>query len=309
MVDVMISCIALILALLFALGINYLYGELQSPLTAKSLIKYGSIVTVDGQQIHVWELGAGKPVVMIHGFIGTSYDWRNNIRELGRKFAVSALDLPGFGYSTKSLSFNYTPEGFADFVVSYMDTRGIREAVLVGHSMGGIVAVTTSLRYPERVSKLILVDSGGYDSPRFMPFRMMKLPIVGELLMSLSYRFVVKQSLKGVFYNTSLITEDVVDSYYNVYRTKNARKTPLIAIRNLAKKPPFNAALLGHTKCPALVIWGTNDEVIPSYNAQYFKRDLPDAKVLMVPEAGHMPHVEKADQVNQAMIEFISADP
>jgi pimeloyl-ACP methyl ester carboxylesterase len=190
-----------------------------------------------------------------------------------------------------------------------MDARSIGDAVLVGHSMGGLIAVATCLKHPERVSRLILVDPGGYGSPRFLPFRMMRLPIVGELLMSLNYRFVVEQSLKGVFYDSSLITPDVVDSYYNVYRTENARKTPLIVIRNLTKEPPLSAAVLTHVRCPVLVIWGANDEVIPPSNAYYFEQDLSDVKLMMVPEAGHLPHVEKADKVNQAMIEFISAGP
>lgn len=309
MVDLIAAGMAPIVALFLILGINYLYRKFQASVPAETLVEYGSFVNIGGQEIHVWEEGAGKPVVMIHGFTGTTYDWRNNIKELSRRYAVFALDLPGFGYSAKPLDFEYSPEGFADFIVSYMDARGIGNAVLVGHSMGGLIAVATCLKHPERVSRLILVDPGGYGNPRFLPFRMMRLPIVGELLMSLNYRFVVEQSLKGVFYDSSLITPDVVDSYYNVYHTENARKTPPIVIRNLTKEPHLSAAVLTHVRCPALVIWGANDEVIPPSNAHYFERDLSDVKLMMVPEAGHLPHVEKADKVNQAMIEFISAGP
>jgi len=280
MINLIIGVIVLIVAPLLALGINYLYRKLQPPVPAESLVEYGCFANVGGHRIHIWEEGAGKPVVMIHGFTGTTYDWRNNFKELSGRFAVFALDLPGFGYSAKPLDFNYTPEGFADFVISYKDSRSIEDTVLVGHSMGGFIAVTACLKHPERVSRLILLDPGG--NPRFLPFRLMKLAIVGELLISLTYQFAVKETLKGVLYDSSLVTSDAVDSYCNVYRTENAMITPLIVIRNLAKESPLSPEVLNHVRCPTLVIWGTNDKVIPPSDAHY--RSLP----LHLRQAGSM---------------------
>jgi pimeloyl-ACP methyl ester carboxylesterase len=276
--------------------------------TPEELVKYGSFVRINGVNSHVWEMGNGIPLVFIHGFMGTTYDWRFNIPELGKHFAVKAFDLPGFGYSDKPLDFTYSSEGYADFVKAYLDECSIKKAVLVGNSMGGQIALKTCLKYSDRVSALILIDSGGYPgSVHLLLFRLLKIQIVGTVMMSLITRSAVGCVLKNdILCDDSLVTDETINHYYNVYKTANARKIPPVVVRNMIKDERYIYSKWNEIKCPTLVIWGAQDKVIPPAYAELFKEELPTAKLMIVEDAGHMPHVDKSRVVNDAVIGFVN---
>ncbi len=301
----------LVLVLAVALGINYAVQESKAPVPAADLVDYGSFTTIDGLNIHVrvegLEKGNKTPIILIHGFTASLYTWRFNIEELGKEFPVYALDLPGFGYSDKPEDFQYDLDGYADFIVKFMDAMKIRRAILVGNSMGGGIAMKTALNHPERVAKLVLIDSIGYAEVkrRFLVFALMQYPVVGEILMSLNHRSVVERSLKGgPYYDTSFVTDDVVDSYYNVYKTEYARKVPLIVMKNLTKNYPFKEGDLKDIKAPTLVIWGSNDNLISVDVVENFTRDIKGSSAVVFPETGHMPQEEKSDLVNGLIKNF-----
>ncbi len=274
----------------------------------EELLKYGSFARINGINSHVWEIGSGIPLVFIHGFMGATYDWRFNIPELGKHFAVKAFDLPGFGYSDKPLDFSYSCEGYAEFVKAYLDERSIKKAVLVGNSMGGQIALGTYLKYSDRVSALILIDSGGYPrSVRLLLFRLLKIQMIGTVIMSLITRSAVRYVLKNdILRDGSIVTDDAVNYYYNVYKTANARKIPPVVVRNMIKDEQHIHSKFNEVKCPTLVIWGAQDKVIPPYYAELFKEEISNARLMIVEDAGHMPQIDKAKVVNDAVIDFIS---
>ncbi len=276
-------------------------------LPARENVKYSR---VNNLNIHVWSAGKGTPLLLIHGFMGMAYDWRSNISELGKRFSVFALDLPGFGYSEKPLSFDYTPSGYAEFIVSFLDLHNIQKVSLVGNSMGGQIALMICLKYPDRVSGLVLIDSGGYPrSVEFLPFRLLKVPVIGEISMALLNRNIIRTMLrKGIYYNGSLVSDEIVDVYNSVYDTANARKMPPRIMRRIMKDEANIASRLSEIRCQTLIIWGANDKVISPSRAEQFHHDIKQAALLMVPEAGHMPHVEQPEIVDKAIIDFFGDD-
>ncbi|OGN91869.1 MAG: hypothetical protein A2Z70_03700 [Chloroflexi bacterium RBG_13_48_17] len=276
----------------------------------KPSMRRGTFKKINNMNIHVLAVGNGMPVVLIHGFMGMTYDWRFNIQELGKHFSVYALDLPGFGYSDKPLNYDYSSNGYAEFIASFLDAHRIERAVLVGNSMGGQIALMSCLKYPERVAGLVLIDSGGYpQSVEFLPFKLLRLPAIGEISMALLNRTVIKIMLiKGIYFDGSFATDGVINDYHRVYGTANARKTPPIIMRNIMKDEAYIASCLNDIKCPTLIIWGAEDRVISPSRAEMFHRDIRSASLLMVPEAGHMPQVDKPDVVNKAIIKFLSEE-
>jgi pimeloyl-ACP methyl ester carboxylesterase len=270
---------------------------------------YGTFTKIDNLNIHVWSVGNGMPVVLVHGFMSMAYDWRFNIRELGKHFSVYAMDLPGFGCSDKPLNFNYSSDGYAEFIASFLNEYNIERAVLVGNSMGGQIALMTCLKYPERVAGLALIDSGGYPhSVEFLPFKLLKVPVISEISMALINRTVVNIMLKrGIYFDGSFATGEVINNYYNVYGTANARKIPPIVIRRIVKDEVNITSNLGNIKCPALIIWGAEDKVISPSRAEMFRRDISNASAMVIPQAGHMPQIEKSKVVNKAVIDFVTA--
>jgi pimeloyl-ACP methyl ester carboxylesterase len=271
----------------------------------------GIFKKVNNLNIHLCEVGSGMPVVLIHGFMGMAYDWRFNIQELGKHFSVYALDLPGFGYSGKPLNFNYSSSGYAEFIVSFLDEYGIDQAVLVGNSMGGQIALMTCLKYPRLVAGLVLIDAGGYPhSVDFLPFKLLKAPVIGEFSMALVNRTVIRIMLrKGIYFDGSFATDEVVNNYYNVYSTANARKIPPIIMRRIMKDEAQIALNLSDIKCPTMIIWGAEDRVISPSRVEMFRRDISDASALIIPQAGHMPQIEKSEAVNNAIIDFVGQCP
>jgi len=271
-------------------------------------MQYGTFTKIDNLNIHVLVGGNGKPVVLLHGFMSMAYDWRFNIQELSKHFSVYALDLPGFGYSDKPLNFGYNSDGYAEFIVSFLNEYNIDRAVLVGNSMGGQIALMTCLKYPERVAGLVLIDSGGYpQSVEFLPFKLLYIPVIGEVSMALVNRTVIKIMLKtGIYFNDSFATDEVVNNYYDVYGTANARKMPPIIMRRIMKDEAHITSNLSNIKCPTMIMWGAEDKVISPSRAEMFQRDISNASALIVPRAGHMPQIEKSKAVNNAIVNFVS---
>ena len=267
---------------------------------------YGTFIRINDLNVHVWSVGTGPPVILIHGFMGMAYDWRANVEQLGKHFHVYAPDLPGFGFSDKPLDFGYTSNRYAEFVVSFLDKYKLKRAVLVGNSMGGQISLETCLRYPERVAGLVLVDSGGYpQSVEFLPFKLLGIPIIDRMAMALVNRTVINIMLrKGIYFNSSFVTEEVVKNYNSVYGTAEARKIPPVVIRKMVKDEAYIASNLHNVEPPTLIIWGAGDRVISPRRAEMFRRDIKGASLLTVPEAGHMPQVERAEIVNKAIIDF-----
>jgi pimeloyl-ACP methyl ester carboxylesterase len=266
----------------------------------------GSFQDINGIITHVYETGAGTPLILIHGFMGTYCDWRRNIPELARHFSIKAFDLPGFGYSDKPVDFPYTADGYASFLMALMDKLNISKATLVGNSLGGQIALTACLKYPDRISSLVLIDSGGFPGcVKFPLFRLLKPPILGEALMSMISPIAVRYTLGSIFKDKSSVTGDIVSYYYNVYKTANARNVPPTVIRNVVINEIQITGRLKEINCPVLILWGAQDKVIPVSYAHMFKQSITESRLLIMEGAGHLPQIDKAESVNSAIIDFL----
>jgi len=301
----------IILILVLAVAVNWGVQELRPKKTGLELVDDGNFIDIGGIDVHYWDEGQGDVLILVHGFSSSVYTWRLNIDTLSEEFRVIALDLPGFGYTDKPKGFDYTLEGFSGFLVEFMDTMDIDTATLAGNSMGGGVILTTALLYPERVDKLILVDSMGYpereeEEKVFLPFLLMGIPGAGEVLMSLNFRCVVEESMKGgVYYDNSFVTDEMVDYYYNAFRSENGQKAPLWVMRNLMDSPPIGSERISTISMPTLIVWGEEDNLIPVGHASLFENDIADSRAVVIAEAGHLPHEEKAEFVNGLIADFM----
>ncbi|MBN1882023.1 MAG: alpha/beta hydrolase [Deltaproteobacteria bacterium] len=301
----------IILILILAVAVNWGVQELRPVKMGLELVEDGNFIDIDGIGVHYWDQGKGDVLILVHGFSSNVYTWRLNVDALSEEFRVIALDLPGFGYTDNPKDFDYTHEGYSRFLVDFMDAMDIDTATLAGNSMGGGVVLTTALLFPERVDGLILVDSVGYPEQEdeekvFLPFLLMGVPGAGEVLMSLSYRSVLEESLKGgVYYDNSFVTEEMVEYYYNVYRMENGRKAPLWVMRNMMDIPPIGSERISEVSAPTLIIWGEEDNLIPVGHASLFERDIAGSRAVVIGEAGHLPHEEKAEFVNGLIADFM----
>lgn len=272
----------------------------------------GQFLALDGRRIHYQVKGQGKPVVLIHGFGASIITWRHNFAVLAEQFRVYMLDLPGFGFSAKGRDNDYTWAAQADTIAALLDHGGATEPVsLIGNSMGGAIALEFALAYPERVDKLVLIDAAAYLPSRRMPAwggrlftlypPLTRLAIAKTLLNPKG----MDNSLRRVYHDPNCVTPELREAFYQPARTPGAADALVQMINDFPKN--FIADRLGQLQAPALVIWGDDDKLIPLEQGERLARELPHARLVVIPEAGHLPHEEQPAEVNALIREFLSA--
>ena len=282
----------------------------EEKLRALGVIEPDSLfVEVDGVRTRYVASGKGdKSIVFLHGFSSSLYSWRQVLEPISKTYRVYALDLKGFGFSGKPEG-DYTTDEYVDFVIDFMDVLGVDRATLCGNSMGGGIAWRTALKYPERVEKLILVDSAGYPSSRRGTPFIMKLGRVRgieKLFMLLTTRGQIRSSLQSAYYRDEQVTERTVDAYYYPLRTEGAMWAVLARIRNPRSDAEQWRARIPELDLPGLIIWGANDTWIPALDAVRFHEDMPDSRLMIIPECGHLPQEEEPAGFILAVLDFMS---
>ena len=268
----------------------------------------GKFIDLDGYSTHYIEKGEGEPVILVHGFLYNSYTWNNNIDALADRFKVYALDLWGFGYSTREpLDYGYPL--YADQLLKFMDALNIQKASLVGHSMGGGTCIFFSVQHRERVNKVILVDPAGMPNPLPLIGKIANLPKVGEFLLGLKGNFYRKMVLSTTFiYDKGFIT----DSYFeNVTRFHKIKGTTEVLLKIL-RKQFFHTLLdeirrLGEIDVSILIIWGRHDKAVPSECGQEMHKILRGSRLEIFEQMGHCPHDEQSQKFNQLALDFLAS--
>jgi pyruvate dehydrogenase E2 component (dihydrolipoamide acetyltransferase) len=232
--------------------------------------------------------GSGdETVILIHGFGGDLDGWLFNIDAIGEKATVYALDLPGHGQSTKKLD-NPGLAALTTAFKNFMDVVGVSKAHLVGHSMGGAIAMQLALENPDKVKSLTLVCSAGL-GPEISDYV--------DRFVAAQGRKDLKPVLEMLFADKSLVSRQLVDDvlkYKRLDGVETVLKSLSGALFGGQKQHDQPGAKLASKLPPTLVIWGKQDEIIPSAHSG----KLPGAKVHVFDNAGHMVYMEKASDVN-----------
>jgi pimeloyl-ACP methyl ester carboxylesterase len=269
-----------------------------------------SFVEVDGLRVHYQEFGEDNSPVMllIHGYSASTFTWKTSaplLADLG--FRVIAVDMIGFGYSSKPGWFDYTIQSQARVIERFMDRLGIGSALVVGSSYGGGVAAMLTLDYPERVEKLVLVDAVSNDDALNNPLvHLAKTPLIGELLGAFlvdSKAFVRHQMRTSMAPgNHHLVDETRINGVHRPLHAADGHNSMLYSIRNWqAQRIEHDAHLI---KQPVLLIWGEQDIVILPQNGRTLHRLIPDSKLVMFKNCGHVPQEECPEDFVRVVSEF-----
>jgi len=257
-------------------------------------------IEINGVNTHFTRQGAGEELLLIHGFASSTYTWRKVVDSLAKDFEVNAIDLPGFGLS-QGLNTTPTVDAYVDFINDFMQTLCLDDAVFMGNSFGGEISWRLALKYPQRVRALILVDAAGYPHESPAIFKLLRAPLLGEMIAGVNTKWIVRKNLQQVFVNDDLVTDAVVDNYYYRLLKEGARETVLARAR-------MNSDTLYKTlpqiQQPTLIIWGENDSWIPAESARRFAADIPNAQLAILPNCGHVPQEEKPKEVAPLLRDF-----
>lgn len=258
-------------------------------------------------QIRYIEKGSGdKNVLLIHGFAANTYTWRYIIDPLAKAgYHVWAIDLLGFGESDKPETAEYGLELYLDQILTFMNSKGISKASLIGNSMGGGVAATFTLRNEKRVNSLILIDAMGY--PMELPFVLDASRLAPSIVKPFLSRFIIDASLKHIVYDKNSVTDQQVDAYW-VPMTKPGGKEAFLKLLQTFDNETLKKLSLEfkHIKVPTLIIWGDADPLIPVSHAHKFKNDIPNSQLQIIERTGHIPQEEKPEIVIPLLINFLN---
>ncbi len=252
--------------------------------------------------------GSGFPVVLVHGLGSSAASWRSNIGPLSERFHVYAVELPGHGLSTP-YNGKYSLSYGAQFIGGFLDALNLKAAGIIGSSLGGMLALKTALDFPEKVKRLVLIGSAGLGREMAPFLRWLTIPVLGQLMARPSQR-TTRLSLEKVVFDTSFITDDLVEEVYRYRAIPGASNTMLKILRTGAdirgQKDGF--ALLDQLDSlgtPTLIIWGDQDSIFPVAHARRAHRRIPGSKLHIFQDCGHWPQMERSDEFNALVTQFL----
>ncbi|MBK9263529.1 MAG: alpha/beta hydrolase [Polyangiaceae bacterium] len=263
-------------------------------------------VNARGVRMRVLEAGTGPALLLVHTFLTSHRSFEDIIETLAAHFHVIAPDLPGFGESEKpSLTrYSYGIEAFAESMADLIAAFGVGRACVLGHGMGGAIALTLAAEHPELVTRLVLEDALVYPFPLSFRARLPFAPIVGGLIFKQIFgRRGFRAYFRDEFFRPGAeIPYERIDQHYEFFNGPSARESAYAVLRSIDTRPIV--ARLTRITTPTLVMWGRDDRIFPVANAQRLVRAMPAAK-LEIMDAAHVPHEERPRESIQIIRQFL----
>ena len=246
-------------------------------------------------------------MVLLHGLGASVVAWRYNVSALSERYSVYAPDLPGHGESAKP-DIAYDLEAGVRFVLQFLDTLGLERVALVGNSIGGLVALASALRRPDRAQSLVLADTAGLGRELAWPILLAALPGIGSLLDALDVRSGLRFAPR-IFHHPERVDPAVHEELMRLRKLPGVRRAVLSTMRSGVSLLGLRSSLLllhhGSVPVPTLVVWGQEDRIIPVRHARRVARQVPEVQVRILPDCGHWPQMEQAEAFNEAVMAFL----
>jgi pimeloyl-ACP methyl ester carboxylesterase len=274
-------------------------------------------IEIDGRSVNYVDYGSGsagdglEPVVFVHGLGGCWQNWLENIpRAAAEGRRAIALDLPGFGFSEMP-GDDISISGYGRVVNSLCDELDLGEVVLVGNSMGGFISAETAIQFPARVARVVLVSAAGVTTSDLRARPIMAgarvVAAVATRTATMSERVVRRRHLRHLVYHSF------------IRHPTRIRNELLYEITRGSGRPGFLDALqaimdydfrdrLPEIGCPTLIVWGTEDMLVPSSDADEFERLIPRSRKVIFRDTGHMAMLERPQTFNDCMMEFLAEE-
>jgi pimeloyl-ACP methyl ester carboxylesterase len=272
-------------------------------------------VTIDGRRVNVIELGSGPPVVFIHGLSGSWQNWLEQLPVFARDHRVITFDLPGFGASEMPRE-KITIRGYGRFVNALLDELGVSSGAVVGNSMGGFIGIELAIRFPERVERLVLVSAAGLSIEYLRNER--ALAVLGTLenrlaaysgwLASRSDALARRPGARRLIFGIVAHRPDRLPGPLVAEQVRGSGKPGFLPALDALTDYPIRDRL-GEIACPTLIVWGSEDKLVPARDADEFARLIPNSRKVVWPETGHVAMLERPAAFNALLEAFLAEEP
>ncbi len=264
-------------------------------------------------KLYAEESGRGETLVLLHGLGASGYTFRRIIPDLARRYRVVTVDLKGHGRSDKPFDLSYSAHDQAVLIYWFLRTYGLDRVTLIGHSFGGQVALNLALvikRYdPARIRRLVLMSTPAYPQPFTAAVSLLRKPVLPYIALTLIPREIpIAMALMTEAVGLGLpVTQQDVDIYAQPYADAGARHAVIQTARQIV---PDNARTLvarySSLAEPTLVIWCSNDRVVPIRTGRRLARDLPRARLEILSECDHVPPEQRPEKVARLIRGFVN---
>ena len=296
------------LALIALLVIAFLIFRTPDTDAAEMRAKYGGAPSQfvdigDGVTVHLRDEGPkGAPAIMLlHGSNADLHTWEPWVAALKSQYRVIRFDQVGHGLTGPDPKHDYSRANYVADVLAVADNLGLERFIIGGNSMGGKHALAFAIAHPDRVSGLVLVDASGGPMPQDkaakknsgggnVGFTIARMPGVNRLVEQITPRSLIAQSLEQSVSVKSIITEPMIDRYWELLRYPGNRRATLKRF-GYPYESLTEAEIAGVT-APTLILWGEEDRLIPVAAGQWLAKVMPTAQITIYPNIGHLPQEE-----------------
>ncbi|MCX8024511.1 MAG: alpha/beta hydrolase [Thermanaerothrix sp.] len=261
-----------------------------------------SSITSDQGILHYEVYGRGKPVILLHGWLGSWGLWQDTMAYLGRYYRTYALDFWGFGESGKKLD-TYQVNDFVNLVNQFMERLGLERAPLVGHSMGGTVSLLVAMHYPQRVEKVVVIGSPIAGSSLALALKLAGLRPIAFLLFSFFGLF-----RRGMRLASPLICRDprfpeMMDRDLS-QTTLESFLTSIASLRRTDLRPHLDLI-----RVPVMGMYGLRDNIVHPHQGRVLRRGVPHTELVEYPRAGHFIMLDEPDTFMRTLHAFLERPP
>jgi pimeloyl-ACP methyl ester carboxylesterase len=263
------------------------------------------IIDVDGLKVYYKETGPqGAPaLLLLHGFGSSLQAWDDWSVKLEQKYRVIRMDLPGFGLTGASPAHDYSEEKDLSVLTHFADKLGLEKFSVIGHSMGGKMAWSLAASQPERVQALVLMAPDGFPETKDIGTKPYEVPAIMGLIKYVLPKYLVRKSIEPAFAEADALNDALVNRYFDMLRAPGVRGAILERSNQTLYTDPVPR--LKTIKAPTLLIWGEQDQMIPSTNAQSYASVLSNSTTVLVPKLGHLLHEEQPEKGLTAVMQFL----
>lgn len=306
--------LAFLAALVAALAWTWAPDRGVDTLKARWAPQPSHFVTLQGMQVHVRDEGPRDdpiPIVLIHGTSASLHTWDGWVAALSPHRRVIRMDLPGFGLTGPAPDADYSMTRYSGFMRDLLDLLKLDQVVMAGNSLGGGIAWQTALAHPTRVRQLILVDATGYPlQPQSMPigFRLAQISWLAPVTQKILPRSMIEASVRNVYGQPDKVSPALVDRYYEL-TLREGNRASLTQRFQYRSSDAALAGQISQLNLPTLILWGSEDRLIPPEHGQRFRQDIEGSQMQVFEGLGHVPHEEDPEATVQVVKSFLLIRP
>ncbi|MHA8051142.1 alpha/beta fold hydrolase [Aquirufa sp. ROCK-SH2] len=301
----LLGIVSLIFILFLFIGESDLSLE---EMKAKYVNAESEFVPIMGMNVHFRDEGNPNdsiPILLIHGMSSSLHTFDSVAIDLKKNHRVISLDLPAFGLTGPNPENKYSLDYYAEFLDQFRQRLKIQKWSIAGNSLGGAIAWNYAVHFPNQIHRLILIDAAGYpklNEKGSLGFLLASTPVLNKIMLFVTPKSLVRESLKSIYFDQTKVTDAQVERFHDV-AIREGNRAAMLSIFDGGLKADYEN--IRKVKVPTLILWGDKDHLIDVGNATLFKKDIPNAKIVIFHNVGHVPMEEVPHQVSLEISRFL----